>query len=77
MPDSKEKRNYCQIPKKRGITARHQRKEELLPDIQNQLKSINVIKSNINQLNLILFNQKSIKIYIKLRKFNYTFYKML
>ena len=23
MPDSKKKRNECQIPKKRGITARH------------------------------------------------------
>jgi len=52
---------FCQIQffqvgraqKKRGIIARHQRKEELLPDIPNQLKSINLMKSDINQLILI------------------------
>ena len=51
MPDSKEKQ----------ITARHQKKKELLPDIQNQLKSINIIISNINQLNLLFLIKKQLK----------------
>ena len=38
--------------------------------IPNLIKSINLIKSNINQLNLIHFNTKSIDFDLKLRKFN-------